>query len=345
VRNTAGGVVKAITQFTSDTSGTSIEGYHGPNLTGLTGNRALITWYRDSDEDVYYAVLDSAGNLVKAKTNLSSNGTSSVDYGPDAIQLSDGKIVVGWTGSFLIDPKVFYFIRFAVLDTTASNVIAGPTILTTSAAVTGSDYVSVAADNAGRAILTWMDYDSDYGRNLYYALVNGSGDIKTQPMIFRSSQASTPYIETSLTGYGNTSYRSIPAGVDTAIWPVSSLVIGVPGGTTSIGVNYTNYGQTTATGVILTATLGTGLTYLGDTSGVLPNITGNLITWNLPNIGFLEKHQFDLYVGVPGTATFGTRYPVMLGLTQNETDSSLDNNTANLEVLAVSQIYLPVVAR
>lgn len=337
VRNTGGSEVKGITQFTNDTTGSSYEGYYAPNLTGLTGNRALMTWYQNSNGDIYYAVLDSAGNVIKDKTNLSSDGSSSWDYSPDAVQLSDGKIVVGWTGNSNI--------RFAVLDT-SYNRIAFPSSLDNPAATTGNDYVSVAADNAGQAILTWMDSNWNNQRNLYYALVNGNGGILTQPMIFRTSQASTSYIVTSYAGYGNTSYSSIiPSGVDTAIWPGSSLAGGAPGGSASIGVNYTNYGRTTATGVEMTATLETGLTYLGDTSGFSPTIVGNLITWDLPDISFLDKGQFVLYVGVPDTATIGTRYTVALALTANETDTNASDNTANLEVMAAIQVYLPLIRR
>ncbi|MBE3038385.1 MAG: hypothetical protein IMZ62_06195, partial [Chloroflexi bacterium] len=228
---------------------------------------------------------------------------------------------------------------------TSYNRIAFPSSLDNPAATTGSAYVSVAADNAGRAILTWMDSNWNNQRNLYYALVNGNGGILTQPMIFRTSQASTSSIETSYVGYGNTSYSSIATGIDTAIWPGSSLAGGEPGGSAPIGVNYTNYGQTIATGIVMTATLGTGLTYLSDTSGFSPTIVGNLITWDLPDISFLDKGQFVLYVGVPDTATIGTRYTVALALTANETDTNASDNTANLEVMAALQVYLPLIRR
>ena len=341
VRDTGGAEVKGITQFTYDTTGSSYEGYYGPNLTGLTGNRALMTWYRNSDSDIYYAVLDSAGNVVKDKINLSGDGSSSRDWGSDAAQLSDGKIVVGWTGGLYPN----YNIRFAVLDT-SYNRTAFPSSLSNPAATTGNGYVSVAADASGHAILTWMDYNSNYRRNLYYALVNGNGGILTSPMIFRSSQDSTPYIETSYYGYGNTSYSSsIATGADTAIWLGGSRAGGAPGGAAPIGVNYANYGRTTATGVVMTATLGTDLTYLGDTSGHIPSVVGDQVTWNLPDMSFLEKHQFMLYVAVPDTATIGTLYPVTFALTENETDANSSDNTANLNVMAALQVYLPLISR
>lgn len=190
VRDTDGRVIKPITPFTSDIPD-RYEGYGYPNLAQLSGNRVLLVWYRGSDGNIYYAVLDSAGNIVKAET---STGGAWGWY-PDAVQLSNGNIVIAWSGS----------ICFVVLDS-AYNLIAGPTALSNPAAVTGDDYVSVAADSAGHAILTWTDSDWDYRRNLYYALVDGNGNMLTGPMIFRTSQATDPYIETSYKGYGNTSY-------------------------------------------------------------------------------------------------------------------------------------------
>lgn len=201
VRNTSGAEIKPITRFTFDTPNYD-DAHYGPNLATLSGNRALLSWQRSGNyRDVYYAVLDSGGNVVKAATNLVGDGTKQWDWGPDAMQLSDGKTLVAWSGGSYPN----YRIRFAVLDT-GYNRVAGPTTFSNPAAVTGDDYVSVAADSAGHAILTWMDYDRSYGRNLYYALVDGNGNVLTDPMIFRTSQATSPYIETSYYGYGNTSY-------------------------------------------------------------------------------------------------------------------------------------------
>jgi hypothetical protein len=336
IRNTSGTQMKGITQFTNDTTGNNYEGYYMPNLTALTGNRALMTWSRSSDGDIYYSVLDSAGNLVKDKTGLMGDGTIITGWNSDAVELSDGKIIVGWTSW-----GDSYNIRFAVLNTDYLR-ISGPTLLNNPAAINGNDYVSIASDHSGNAILTWMDYDGNYRRNLYYALVNGSGSILTQPMILRSSRTTMASIQTSFSGSGNTSYSSIPAGVDNAVWPGIPLAGGKPGGSAPIVIQYTSKGQATATGVALTATLGTGLTYKSDTSGVIPVINGNQVTWNLPSIGFLDQHQFILFAGVPGGAAIGARYPVMLMMTANEPDSNPIDNTANLEVMAALQTYLPL---
>ena len=73
-----------MSQYTSDTTGSSWESYSSPSLTRLTGNRVLLCWSRGSNSDVYYSVLDSIGNVVKADTNLSLDG-SVYERSPDAV--------------------------------------------------------------------------------------------------------------------------------------------------------------------------------------------------------------------------------------------------------------------
>jgi len=193
VRDTNGNPVKGVTKFTNGVAGSDY--YYDPALASLSGSRALLAYYANGS--ISYAVLNSAGNVVKGET-----ATGGYGYCPDAVQLANGSVLLAWTywGSDL------YEINFAMLDGANYNVVAGPTALSNPAAVTGNDYVSVAADRAGRGILTWMDADWDYRRNLYYALVDGSGNALTDPMIFRTSQATDPRIETSFEGYGNTSW-------------------------------------------------------------------------------------------------------------------------------------------
>jgi len=190
VRDANGNPVKGIAKFT-----TGDDYYNYPALARLSGNRALLAYYANSS--ISYAVLDSAGNVFKGETPTGGYG-----YNPDAVQLANDSVLLAWTswGADLNE------ISFAVLDGANYNVVAGPTALSNPAAVTGNNYVSVTADRAGRGILTWMDSNSSYRRNLYYALVGSNGTILTDPMIFRTSQATDPYIETSFEGYGNTSW-------------------------------------------------------------------------------------------------------------------------------------------
>jgi len=337
VRDSSGGLVRDITRFTNDTPGWD-ESYYSPNLAALSGNRALLTWDQASDGDVYYVVLDSGGAVVKNSTNLVGDGTAQWDGLPDATQLSDGKIVVAWmSGGY---PN--YRIRFAVLDA-AWNRIAGPTVLDSPAALTGSGYVSVAADASGRAILTWMDYDWNYSANLHYALVDGAGSVLTPPLIFRTSGATRPYIETSYEGYGNTSYSwTPPAGVDGVVAFGAPAFPGAAGRDVRLNVSYANHGATTATGVTLSAALAANLAYVSDTAGVTPTVSGQNVTWHLPDLGMLESRTFQLAVQLPAGVPIGASFPVTLTLTTAGPEVNPADNTARAEVLAARQFFLPL---
>jgi hypothetical protein len=340
VRDTGGGDVKPVTQFTNDTPGWD-QGYYSPALTGLSGNRVLMAWGQTVNNQgaIAYAVLDSGGTVIKSPATINMDG-----WGVDAVQFSTGRVLLAWSVWTTTNRQI----AFAVLDT-SYNVVAGPTMLSNPAAPTGNAYVSVTADAAGHAILTWMDYDWSYRRNLYYALVDGNGNVLTPPMIFRTAGISprgSQYIETSYEGYGNTSYSwTPPSGVDGVAAFSASLFGGPPGGNAAVGVRYANRGTTIATGVVLTATLDSNLTYVSDTSGVVPTVSGNKVVWNLPDLGFLESRDFTLYVRVPSGAGYGTRYPITLTLTSAGSEANPSDNTASAQVMAARQVFLPLVLR
>jgi len=206
IRDTGGGVIRGITRLTNDTPGDS--GYYAPAIASLSSNRVFLSWVRrlSGDDDIYYAVLESSGLLAKSITNLSEDETVVDWWNYDAVELSDGNILAVWEAWGCFAGEWVPRIRFAVLDASYKR-IGTPTCLgKAEASITGDRYVSVAADDARHAILTWMDSDWSYRRNLYYALVYARGAVLTNPMIFRTSQATDPYIFTSYEGYGNTSY-------------------------------------------------------------------------------------------------------------------------------------------
>ncbi len=333
VRDTAGNVVKGVTQFTHDTTGSSWSSYWTPSLASLSGNRVLLAYL--ATNSIAYAVLDSAGNVIKGQTSTGVDGRF-----PDAVQLSNGRIVIawgGWTGSR-------YEPYFAVLDGTSYNIVVGPKKLGSSISQSGGDFVSVTADAQGHAVLTWMDSDWSYHPHLYYALVDGNGSVLTPPMIFRTSQALKSNIFTSYTGYGNTSYSwTPPSGIDGVVAFTSALVGGQPGGNAAVDVRYTNYGTAFAASAVLTATLGSGLNYVSDTSGVAPTVNGNDVVWKLPGVGFLENKSFTLYVSTPSNAAYGTRYPITMTLSLTDTDVNPVNNIATAEVMIARQVFLPLV--
>lgn len=335
IQDSAGAPVVGITKYTNGALGGAA--YYGPSLASLTGSRVLLTWTSGSDSDIYYAVLDSGGGIVRATANLVGDGSARWDYQPDAAQLSDGRIVVAWRSWLSPD----YFIRFAVLNTSYDR-IAGPTTLRNPAG-TSAYGVSVAADAAGHAIVTWMD--SNPYRNLYYALVDSAGSLVTPPMIFRSSQASSPYIYTSYYGYGNTSYGwTPPAGVDG--WAQAPSLVGAPpGGAATLALSFGNNGATLAAPARLTVTLQAGLTYITDTIGVSSVANGGTtLSWLLPDLALLETGKRLLTVGLPGVA-IGTRYMITTTLGSAGPESNAADNQAVTVVMVARQMFLPLVLR
>jgi len=336
VRDTAGGEVKPVTQFTNDTPGWD-RSYDQPTLARLSGGQVVMAWSQieSNSSNIAYAVLNSGGNVVKSPATINMSG-----WGVDAVQLSTGRILLAWFVWTNSAPQI----AFAVLDTNY-NVVAGPTTLSNPAAPTGDANVSVAADAAGHAILTWMDYGWSSRRNLYYALVDSNGNVLTPPMIFRTSQAYSPYIDTSYEGYGNTSYNWTPASsVDGFAVFDASLFGGPLGGNAAVGVRYANHGATIASNIVLTATLDSNLAYVSDTSGAAPTVSGNDVVWNLPGLDFLEGRNFTLYVQVPSGADYGTRYPITLTLTSAGLEANPSDNVANAEVMVARQVFLPTVS-
>ena len=327
IRDTNGSVVKGVTKFTSGVAGDDY--YETPALTALSSNRALLAY--DSPNGISYAVIDSTGSTVKAETAAGGWG-----YRPDAVQLSDGNIIVAWEGSIVLE--------FVVIDGSTYNKTYGPGWLYNAAAVTGDAYVSVAADAHGHAILTWMDFDSNYRRNLYYALMDGNGDVLTDPMIMRTSQAATARIESNYGGYGNTSYSLVtPTTGDVDTWVISSLVGAAPEGKAAIPASFGNHGSTQATSVVLTARLDSNLTYAG-ASQTPASASGDTVVWNLSDIGFLGNGQIILYTDVP-SATIGTRYPVTWTLASAGPEADSSDNTATAEVMIARQVFLPLAFR
>ena len=181
-----------------------------------------------------------------------------------------------------------------------------------------------------------------YRTNLYYALVDSNGNVLTDPVSFRTSQATSPRIDTSYEGYGNTSYSLItPTTGDVDTWVTSSLVGAAPGGAAAIPASVGNYGSSLATTVVLTGTLDSNLGYTG-ASPVPTSVSGDTIVWNLANLGFLGNGRVILHTTVP-SATIGTRYPVTWTISSAGTEYNPVDNTITTEVMVARQIFLPLV--
>ena len=182
VRDSAGGTVKSATQFS--TSGSTCD--NDPNLAPLADGSVFLTYSNCGQTTM--GQLDSSGNILVGPTAVALVNS----YRPDAVQLPNGNIV-------LASPS-WYGIQYIVLNSSL-GVVKGATSLT-SISPAGDDAVSVTyAGN--RAVLTWGDACCIYQPNLYYALLDETGDLLTPPMIFASDTVNN-YMSLPYNGQGNT---------------------------------------------------------------------------------------------------------------------------------------------
>jgi hypothetical protein len=168
-----------------------------PVLTTLSGNRVLASYSSyDAVADAYslwYAVLDSSGNLVKAHQSLP--GVSG--WRPDAIQLSTGPILLAWTNSTNAD------IGYGILNGTTYTLEKGPFNLSNPQGRLADD-ASVTSDDQGNGIITWMD--ARWNNYLFYALVGDQGSLKAPSMVFYPGDNAAVLVTTSDAGMGNAFY-------------------------------------------------------------------------------------------------------------------------------------------
>ncbi len=196
-----GSLVKSPTNHTNDPGDTNGEANYNPSVARLANNRFLLVHQHCNNTDgsnLYYTVLDSAGNTVSATTNLTNDSKETWDWVSDAVEFSDGRIIVAWMEDYN------FKIHYAILDA-SYNIIFGPSEIG-KPLNSGDGWMSVTADANGHAVITWQDYFYDYRPFLYYSLVDSDGNIITPTTIFQTSQAEEPYIFTNFEGYGNTTY-------------------------------------------------------------------------------------------------------------------------------------------
>lgn len=308
-----GGVVRNPTKLTDDTAGGE-RNYSSPALAQLTGNRALVILskysYPPGVRDIQYAVLDGDGGVLRGLTQLTSGPW---EYRPDAIQLANGRTVVAWSGE--IPSRVG------------------------EQGWTGQYFNNETL--SGTPVLTRTDPTISFRWNL------GSPDPAINAdSFFRTSQATAPYIFSSVTGYGNTTHSwTPPAGVDSMLSATPAVAGGAPGGAAApFTVKLQGRGGSPATSVRLVATLDPRLSYVSDTSGVTPTVSGQTVNWNLPDLRLFDIRQFQLSLAVAGAA-LGERLPVQLQLTSAEPDLTPANNQADVQVWMSKPVYLPALIK
>lgn len=340
VRDTAGNVVKEVTQFTNAIATGYY--YNDPALTSLVNGRVFFANSRSGL--IEYRTLDSSGNLAKTiQTRLPAAELRG--YALDAIQLSGGYVVLAWTDS----STAFDTTTIAFLDADSSAIIAGPVQLPVARPRTDSYNLSVTADQNNNAIVTWADVSSY--RDLYYALVNGDGNVQTPATIFRTSQVvnGEPRIYSSYEGYGNTSNTILPttSGVD-GFATAPELVGAAQKGQVTIPIGYGNNGGKGMDGATLSIALDSGLSYIGanpppQKMSAASSDAPAKLTWSLPNLELLGYGRVLLTVATPST-TIGTRHSVQVELLAPNDQNGADNSWM-IQVMEALQLFLAQIRR
>ena len=329
IRQSNGTVVIPNTNMTSS-SGNTDYGY--VVLTSLTNNRFFISYVRWVYSDPYYysynlfRVLDSNGITLKPESELNY----SID---DAIQLTGGNILFTLTYG--------NGIRYGILNGTTYVPIYVSATITHPSNTSYVNTVSTTKDANNRGILTWTD---ENGRYLYYAYVNGSnGGLLSGPFISHWFEEG---ISVNYDGQITTTNSWQPASGTDLFSEFSADLYGAePGGVAILRLTYGNQALTTATGPQLTLTLPDGLSYAGDNSGIVPTISANTVTWNLPNLEFADVGAFIVYVSVPAEDPIGTIYEISQSLTFDGEDIDPSNDSENAEVMVATMTYLPLINR
>ncbi len=172
---TDGQVVKAPARFSA--SPTSCMGGNLASLTSLSDGSVLLLLTKC--DGLYLARLSSTGSILSAFARFATS-TSSIYY-PDAMQLSNGNIVLAWSQRAINDVGAPEQVAYAVLNSSLSTV-KGATSFAAQSPTLGDIGVSVV--RAGnRAVLTWGSCCMSMP-HLYYALVSSAGVLLTPPMAF-----------------------------------------------------------------------------------------------------------------------------------------------------------------
>ncbi len=343
VRDRSGDIFTGTTNYTNDVPDDI--GYASPIVTGLTNNRVLLTWVRRSpeDDDIYYAIINSDGTVFRPTNNL-SRSEKVVDWlTSSAAELSDGRILVTWNAWGCSNSNFSGRTKISVLGANY-NPTGNPVCLEDGPGIAiGGDYgVSVAADSDDNAIITWTDADQNERRHLYYALVDSHLRIQTQPMIFHRSEV--PPFSMSWEGYANTTRLYIDGSVKFS----SDGYLPKEGEDAEVTIFFGNEGTLAASGGILTATLPSGLSYVG-VSGSAPGqpiIDGNHLRWLLQDINPLNIQPFQLYLELSDSGEKWISYPVTITLEVAEPEIDLENNTDFTKVtFGIRPIFLPAITK
>ena len=141
-------------------------------------------------------------------------------------------------------------------------------------------------------------------------------------------------------------YPAPPTSPGIDLYVTAPGIIGSePGLQVNILDRYGNLGVPMANSITMTATLDTGLVYLSDTSGITPTINGQVLIWNLPDLGFSFERQFELTVQLPPDSKYGDSYSIGLAISAEQLEANPSNNSTMVNIKVAKQIFMSIIRR
>jgi hypothetical protein len=169
------------------------------SMTPLANNRVLVAYSESSEagtEIVVYYILNSDGTIHRSRTVVpgSSGGQ------PRAIQfVSNGNVMLVWVHS---DGRLGYTYLNSSFD-----ILSGYPRYLNKVNLRAASSPSMTLDQAGRAVVTWIDGDDSDA--LFYALLDQDASVITPPIVFISDPLGDPEYSTSDYGFGNATYLGV----------------------------------------------------------------------------------------------------------------------------------------
>jgi len=195
IYNAAGSRIKSGTLLT-DSQPDGVY-YITPMIEKMKQNRALISYSKIKPNlgtsSLAYKIVDSNGNIHSSETAITNSDGATTH---DSISLGS-TILLAWPSALSGD------VGFTLLDGNTASEIS-PTKYMTSPNLRDAASVSVARDENGRGIVTWIDRNQS--QYLYYLLVSDNGTKLTPEMIYLTATGYST-VNTNAYGYGVASYE------------------------------------------------------------------------------------------------------------------------------------------
>lgn len=118
-----------------------------------------------------------------------------------------------------------------------------------------------------------------------------------------------------------------------------------PTNTVTFPIRYGNKGATVASSTAFTITVDSRLTYVEDTSGLVPLINDGVIAWRIPDTTHGEEREFTIRFQLPADIAYGNRFALSGEIISDGPESNVTDNSFLSEIWVARRSILPTVLK